>query len=180
MTEEIENLKRTLDRLPESEEIPSDGYLRTLHRRLKTVERPMAIEELKPRIEIFAPEEEKFEKFEGFEEIEEEKMEEFEILEIPEEFEELPEEEKLEEIPGEKEEILEEFEEIPEELPEVVEPFRKGDYILHTKEASLRGERKQKIYFFSKEEGKSGTPCELPEGYEMKVSKTGLPYLRKK
>ncbi len=171
MTEEIENLKRTLDRLPESEEIPSDRYLRTLHRRLKTVERPMAIEELKPRIEIFAPEEEKFEKFEGFEEIEEEKMEEFEILEIPEEFEELP---------GEKEEILEEFEELPGELPEVVEPFRKGDYILHTKEASLRGERKQRIYFFSKEEGKSGTPCELPEGYEMKVSKTGLPYLRKK
>jgi hypothetical protein len=40
-------------------------------------------------------------------------------------------------------------------------------YYLHYKDVTLRGGREQRIYFFAKAEGGKGTPCELPEGYEV-------------
>lgn len=53
------------------------------------------------------------------------------------------------------------------------------DYILHTKEVTLRGGRQQTIYFFARQE-KEGALDALPEGYEvMENSRTGLPMLRK-
>jgi hypothetical protein len=37
------------------------------------------------------------------------------------------------------------------------------------------------MYFFSKKTPARGTPCDMPEGYEMGVnSKTGMPFLRYK
>jgi hypothetical protein len=53
------------------------------------------------------------------------------------------------------------------------------DYILHSKEVTLRGGRKQVIYFFSKEE-KEGAMDALPEGYKViENCRTGLPMLKK-
>jgi len=40
------------------------------------------------------------------------------------------------------------------------------DYYLHKSEVTLRGGRKQTIYFFTKvPKNDKGTPCDLPEGY---------------
>jgi len=101
------------------------------------------------------------------------------------------EEEEKEELPVEELEVLEVGVEIPEgeveveeELPEweTVEetPFTYGEYTLYTKEVTLRGGRKQRIYFFSKNGKADATPCAKPEGYEIKVNeKTGLPFLKK-
>jgi hypothetical protein len=51
-------------------------------------------------------------------------------------------------------------------------------YILHSKEVTLRGGRKQRIYYFGREE-KEGA-CDLPDGYEViENSRTGLPMLKK-
>lgn len=51
-------------------------------------------------------------------------------------------------------------------------------YYLHTKTVTLRGGRKQPIYYFAKEE-KEGA-CDLPEGYVvMENPRTGLPMLKK-
>jgi len=56
----------------------------------------------------------------------------------------------------------------------------KGDvYYLHSKEAILRGGRKQKIFYFGKEV-KAGALNELPEGYTViENEKTKLPMLKK-
>lgn len=52
-------------------------------------------------------------------------------------------------------------------------------YYLHSKEVTLRGGRKQVIYYFARTE-KEGVMDDLPEGYEvMENSRTGLPMLRK-
>lgn len=52
-------------------------------------------------------------------------------------------------------------------------------YYLHSREVTLRGGRKQVIYFFARTE-KEGVMEELPAGYEvMENSRTGLPMLRK-
>ena len=52
-------------------------------------------------------------------------------------------------------------------------------YYLHSKEVTLRGGRRQPIYYFAKEE--RDNTCDLPAGYEvMENSRTGLPMLRKK
>ena len=52
-------------------------------------------------------------------------------------------------------------------------------YFLHSKEVTLRGGRKQVIYYFARQE-KEGAMDDLPEGYEvMENSRTGLPMLRK-
>lgn len=52
-------------------------------------------------------------------------------------------------------------------------------YFLHQRNVTLRGGRKQTIYFFSREE-KEGVMNELPAGYEvMENKRTGLPMLRK-
>lgn len=53
-------------------------------------------------------------------------------------------------------------------------------YFLHTKEVTLAGGRKQKIFYFAGEQG-SNSLNELPAGYEvMENERTGLPMLRKK
>lgn len=53
-------------------------------------------------------------------------------------------------------------------------------YYLHTKEVTLAGGRKQKIYYFAGEQS-ANSLNELPAGYEvMENARTGLPMLRKK
>jgi len=53
-------------------------------------------------------------------------------------------------------------------------------YYLHTKEVILKGDRKQRIYYFAGEAG-TGSLDALPAGYEvMENKRTGLPMLRKK
>ena len=54
-----------------------------------------------------------------------------------------------------------------------------GDtYFLHSKEVTLRGGRKQVIYYFAREQKENA--CDLPNGYEvMENSRTGLPMLRR-
>ena len=53
-------------------------------------------------------------------------------------------------------------------------------YHLHSKEVTLKGGRKQRIYFFAGEV-KPGALDALPAGYEvMENARTGLPMLKKK
>lgn len=53
-------------------------------------------------------------------------------------------------------------------------------YYLHSKEVTLKGNRKQKIYYFAGKIGKNAINA-LPSGYEvMENKRTGLPMLRKK
>ncbi len=52
-------------------------------------------------------------------------------------------------------------------------------YYLHMKNVTLRGGRKQMIYFFAREV-KPGALDELPENYQvMENKRTGLPMLKK-
>ena len=52
-------------------------------------------------------------------------------------------------------------------------------YFLHSKEVTLRGGRKQRIYYFGGEV-KPGAIDSLPAGYALgENSKTGLPILKK-
>jgi hypothetical protein len=56
----------------------------------------------------------------------------------------------------------------------------KGLWQLFTRKVELNGGREQTIYFFSRNQPKSGTPTDLPAGYEVKVTeRTGLPVLKK-
>lgn len=51
-------------------------------------------------------------------------------------------------------------------------------YYLHSKDVTLRGGRKQTIYYFAKEA--KDNACDMPDGYEvMENPKTGLPMLKK-
>jgi len=51
---------------------------------------------------------------------------------------------------------------------------------LYCKDVGLRGDRQQRIYYFSKRKPKSGIKCDKPNNMEVGVNKmTGLPYLRK-
>ncbi|NRB21420.1 hypothetical protein HRU45_01625 [Candidatus Dependentiae bacterium] len=53
-------------------------------------------------------------------------------------------------------------------------------YYLHSKVVTLKGDRKQKIFYFAGE-AKENALDALPDGYEvMENSRTGLPMLRKK
>ncbi len=53
-------------------------------------------------------------------------------------------------------------------------------YYLHSKEVKLKGDRKQRIFYFAGEAGKNALN-DLPSGYEvMENKRTGLPMLRKK
>ncbi len=53
------------------------------------------------------------------------------------------------------------------------------EYYLHSREVTLRGGRKQTIYFFAREV-KAGAMDDLPGGYVvMENSRTGLPMLKK-
>jgi len=61
--------------------------------------------------------------------------------------------------------------------------YMQGDFTLFVKYISLKGTpgKKWPMYFFSKKQPKSGDPCDMPEGYVVKVNeKTGLPFLKKK
>jgi len=52
-------------------------------------------------------------------------------------------------------------------------------YYLHSKDVTLRGGRKQTIYYFAKTE-KAGSLNSLPAGYVvMENSRTGLPMLKR-
>jgi YHS domain-containing protein len=52
-------------------------------------------------------------------------------------------------------------------------------YFLHSKEVTLKGGRKQVIYYFAKE-AKAGAIDSLPEGYlVVENQRTGLPILKK-
>lgn len=60
--------------------------------------------------------------------------------------------------------------------------FTYKGWTLYTREVILKGGKKLKIYFFSKKNPKSGTPCDKPDGYRVIESKTkgsGMPYLTK-
>jgi hypothetical protein len=53
-------------------------------------------------------------------------------------------------------------------------------YYLHSKEVKLKGDRKQRIYYFAGTQTKDAMNA-LPAGYEVTENKrTGLPMLRKK
>lgn len=53
-------------------------------------------------------------------------------------------------------------------------------YILHGKEVTLKGGRKQQIYYFAKDERPNALTA-LPDGYKVIESeRTGLPILKKK
>jgi len=57
---------------------------------------------------------------------------------------------------------------------------RGNTYFLHGKNVTLKGGRKQMIYYFGKE-AKVGALDAIPEGYKiMESSRTGLPILKKK
>ncbi|MCO6451148.1 MAG: hypothetical protein J5I90_10215 [Caldilineales bacterium] len=51
-------------------------------------------------------------------------------------------------------------------------------YFLHSRETTLKGGRKQTIYFFSKEV-KDGALDNVPAGYVVAETKNGLPVLKK-
>jgi hypothetical protein len=59
--------------------------------------------------------------------------------------------------------------------------YKYKEWTLYCKGVKLKHcDKIQTIYFFSKHEPKSGTPCDLPSGYKVEVNKrTGLPYLKK-
>ena len=52
-------------------------------------------------------------------------------------------------------------------------------YILHTREVVLKNGRKQRIYFFARDE-RAGALDAVPAGYEvMETKRTGMPVLKK-
>ena len=59
--------------------------------------------------------------------------------------------------------------------------YKYKEWTLYCKDIKLKYcNRTQTIYFFSKRQPKSGVPCDLPSGYEVKVNeRTGLPFLKK-
>lgn len=62
--------------------------------------------------------------------------------------------------------------------------YKQGEYVLHKRDVTLRGNRKTTIYFFCKsgKKPKSGSPCDMPDGYKIGGinKRTSLPYLSKK
>ncbi len=60
-------------------------------------------------------------------------------------------------------------------------PYHFGDYTLFSRDVTLKNDNgTQTIYFFAKNEPKSGAPSMLPHGYKVEVSpRTGMPLLRK-
>ncbi len=61
-----------------------------------------------------------------------------------------------------------------------IEIFTYGEYTLYKREVTLVNGKTLTIYFFSKHEPHSGTPCPLPEGYEVGINeRSNMPYLQK-
>lgn len=53
-------------------------------------------------------------------------------------------------------------------------------YYLHSKEVTLRGGRKQTIYYFAKQTDQANAIDEIPAGYKVvENERTGLPMLKK-
>lgn len=53
-------------------------------------------------------------------------------------------------------------------------------YYLHAKDVTLKGGRKQKIFFFARDVRPGNLPA-VPEGYKViETAKTGMPILKKK
>ena len=42
------------------------------------------------------------------------------------------------------------------------------DWTLYTRDVTLKGDKKQTIYFFARGKPKSGVPCDMPEGYRLR------------
>ncbi|MBQ6154406.1 hypothetical protein IJJ27_04130 [bacterium] len=57
---------------------------------------------------------------------------------------------------------------------------KKGQkYFLHTKEVTLKNGRKQRIYFFAREE-REGSLDKVPAGYQVvETTRTGMPVLKR-
>ena len=56
-------------------------------------------------------------------------------------------------------------------------------WTLYCRDVRLKGGKNQRIYFFSKKKPKSGTPCDMPDGFIVKkINNTGsnMPYLRRR
>ncbi len=64
---------------------------------------------------------------------------------------------------------------------EKIHVFTYGPYTLYTRQVDLKNSGKLiDIYYFCKHTPKSGTPCAMPEGYEVAVNPyTKMPYLQK-
>ncbi len=58
-------------------------------------------------------------------------------------------------------------------------PYRYRGYTLHTRNVDLKNGNKQRIYFFSKQNTRGATPTPKPKGYQVSVTATGMPVLRK-
>jgi len=59
--------------------------------------------------------------------------------------------------------------------------YKQDGYTLYTRKVNLKGGKEQTIYYFAKKTPKSGTQCDLPNGYVVGVNKrTKLPYLKRK
>jgi hypothetical protein len=51
-------------------------------------------------------------------------------------------------------------------------------YYLHAKDVTLRGGRKQRIYYFARDV-RAGALDQVPTGYKVSESRNGLPVLKK-
>ena len=61
--------------------------------------------------------------------------------------------------------------------------YTKGEWKLYCKEVRFKAGNKpgkpRNIYFFSKRTPKKGTPCDMPDGYEVGInSVTKMPFLK--
>ncbi|MBC7081274.1 MAG: hypothetical protein H5T44_03410 [Thermoplasmatales archaeon] len=64
---------------------------------------------------------------------------------------------------------------------EYISKKNKKKYTLYTRDVTLKGGKKQTIYFFSSGKPKSGKQCDMPPGYTVVENpRTGLPFLKKK
>jgi hypothetical protein len=63
-------------------------------------------------------------------------------------------------------------------MPYTYKNSKNNEYILHSRQTTLKNGAKQTIYFFAKE-AKDGALDEVPAGYEVSESKNGLPVLKK-
>ena len=54
--------------------------------------------------------------------------------------------------------------------------YKYGDWTLYCMDVDFKVIGKRKVYFFAKKKPKRGTPCDMPEGYEVIINKkTGMP-----
>jgi hypothetical protein len=66
------------------------------------------------------------------------------------------------------------------EAPAEAFPFRYEDYTLYSREVDLKNGGRRTIWFFAKQEPKSGEMAAKPAGYHVGVNeRTGLPFLKK-